>query len=191
MGPEELVAWLSPIKVAELTNVWESTPCTQLPPPHLEGTLRGSTVGTCGKALSEWKEVNENPTRIAVFIFRQLWTNATYVRMLWLEFSSFHKYSLQTAQYIIKYNFTLYHDCLIFLDLPFRFILLLINWQMTQLCGDPNIYPAWLLTHACTHIPHTHTFSSSMVSGNSFFPCLWVFTMQPESPADWFPSYPR
>lgn len=101
--------------------------------------------------------MNENPTRIAVFIFRQLWTNVTYVRMLWLEFSSFHKYSLQMAQYIIKYNFTLYHDCLIFLDLPFRFILLLINWQMTQLCGDPNIYPAWLLTHACTHIPPTHT----------------------------------
>lgn len=36
-------------------------------------------------------------------------------------------------------NFYFQHDSLIFLDLLFRCTLLLINWQVIQMFGDPNI----------------------------------------------------
>ena len=54
------------------------------------------------------------------------------------------------------------------------------------MADDRNI---WWSKHLFSLVPHTHThtFSSSMVSGNEFFSCLWIFTMQTASPADWFP----
>lgn len=91
IGPEELVTWLSPIRVAELKTVFESKFYPRLPSHNLESKWWRFNDITYVKVLSKWKKkkVNKNSTLIAIFISRQVWRDGTYMRMLWLEFRQF------------------------------------------------------------------------------------------------------
>lgn len=70
-------------------NVFEPKYYTKLSSPHLEGKLWGFNDITYVKLLSKWKKKMKIQPLLSdnfVFLFRQLWKDATDKTMLWLEF---------------------------------------------------------------------------------------------------------